>query len=80
MLFALDICVNKNAPPTYSVDWGLNPPPPPTSTPQHLLLTSPILNLQTIQSPLLGDPPRPKKTIYSSTPPLPPKKIKRVFQ
>ena len=27
MLFALDICVNKKAPPTHSVHWGLNPPP-----------------------------------------------------
>ena len=24
MLFALDICVNKKAPPTHSVHWGLN--------------------------------------------------------
>ena len=29
MLFALDICVNKKAPPTHSVHMGLNP-----STPQ----------------------------------------------
>ena len=28
MLFALDICVNKKAPPTYSVHWDLNRPPP----------------------------------------------------
>ena len=27
MLFALDICVNKKAPPTHSVHWGLNPSP-----------------------------------------------------
>ena len=27
MSFALDICVNKKAPPTPSVHWGLNPPP-----------------------------------------------------
>ena len=26
MLFALNICVNKKAPPTHSVHWGLNPP------------------------------------------------------
>ena len=26
MLFALDICVNKKAPPAHSVHWGLNPP------------------------------------------------------
>ena len=25
MLFVLDICVNKKAPPTHSVHWGLNP-------------------------------------------------------
>ena len=24
MLFALDICVNKKAPPTHSVHWGIN--------------------------------------------------------
>ena len=28
MLFALDICVNKKAPPTHSVHWGINPFPP----------------------------------------------------
>ena len=28
MLFALDICVNKKAPPTRSVHWVLNPSPP----------------------------------------------------
>ena len=28
MLFTLDICVNKKAPPTHSVHWGLNPSPP----------------------------------------------------
>ena len=28
MLFALDICVNKKAPSTNSVHWGLNPSPP----------------------------------------------------
>ena len=25
MLFTLDICVNKKAPPTHSVHWGVNP-------------------------------------------------------
>ena len=25
MLFPLDICVNKKAPPTHSVNWGLHP-------------------------------------------------------
>ena len=29
MLFALDICVNKKAPPTHSVHWGPNCLPPP---------------------------------------------------
>ena len=24
MLYALDICINKKAPPTHSVHWGLN--------------------------------------------------------
>ena len=28
MLFALDICVNKKAPPTHSVHWCLNASPP----------------------------------------------------
>ena len=27
MLFALDICVSKKAPPTDHVHWGLNSPP-----------------------------------------------------
>ena len=27
MLFALDICVSKKAPPTDNVHWGLNSPP-----------------------------------------------------
>ena len=31
MLFALDICVNKKAPPTHSVHWGLNLFPPAKS-------------------------------------------------
>ena len=35
MLFALDICVNKKAPPTYSVHWGLTPPPPPPRKKKH---------------------------------------------
>ena len=54
MLFALDICVNKKAPPTHSVHCGLNPPPHPPSQPQKqlLLLPSPLLNLQTIQAAL----------------------------
>ena len=37
MLFALDICVHKKVPPTYSVHWDLNhhpPPPPPLLPPQ----------------------------------------------
>ena len=28
MLFALDICVSKKAPPTDNVHWGLNSSPP----------------------------------------------------
>ena len=28
MVFDLDICVNKKAPPTHSVHWGLNLSPP----------------------------------------------------
>ena len=44
MLFALDIFVNKKAPPIHSVHWGLNS----TSTPS--FLSSPFLNLQTIQA------------------------------
>ena len=28
MLFALDICFNKKAPPTHGVHWGINPFPP----------------------------------------------------
>ena len=59
MLFALDICLIKKAPPTHS----LNPPPS-----LHLknitlsffsFLPCLILNLQTIQAPFLGDSPAP---------------------
>ena len=39
MLFALDICVNKKAPPTHSVHWGLTLAPP-------LSKTSPLLFCQ----------------------------------
>ena len=52
MLFALNICVNKKAPPTHSVHWGLNPTSK-TSTPS--FLPSPFLNLQLIQAPFLGN-------------------------
>ena len=45
----LNICVNKKAPPTHSVHWGLNPTSK-TSAPS--FLPSPFLNLQTIQAPL----------------------------
>ena len=48
MLFALDICVNKKAPPTHSVHWGLNPTSE-TLTPS--FLTSHLLILQAIQAP-----------------------------
>ena len=33
MLFAPGTCVNKKAPPTHSVHWGLNPSPPPKHYP-----------------------------------------------
>ena len=49
MLFALNICVNKKAPPTHSVHWGLNPTSK-TSAPS--FLPNPFLNLQAIQAPL----------------------------
>ena len=49
MLFALDICVNKKAPPTHSVHWGLNLTSK-LSTSSYL--SSLLLNLQTIQTPL----------------------------
>ena len=38
MLFAMDICVNKKAPPTHSVHWGLTSP--------HSSKTSPLLFCQ----------------------------------
>ena len=47
MLFALDICANKKAPPTHSVYWSLKPTSK-ASTPFFLL--SPLLNLPTIQA------------------------------
>ena len=54
MLFVLNTCVNKKAPPTHSVHCGLNPPlPPPTFNNINLsVLPSPLLTLQTIQSSL----------------------------
>ena len=51
MLLALDICVNKKARPTHSVHWGLNPT---SKTSTSSFLPSPLLNLQTIQAPLLS--------------------------
>ena len=75
MLFALDICVNKKAPPTHSVHWGLSPPQ------KHQLLfflPNLLLNLQTIQALLLRHfasnilifhaPPPPKNRIFQWTP------------
>ena len=49
MLFALDICVNKKAPPTHSVHWGLNPSAPQKHN--SFFLSSLLLNLQTTQVP-----------------------------
>ena len=62
MLFALDICVNEMALPTYGVHWGLTPPPLKNITPS--FLPSPILNLQTFQT-----------TIFRRFTPFPLKKI-----
>ena len=45
----LNICVNKEAPPTHSVHWGLNPT---SKTLAPSFLPGPFLNLQTIQIPL----------------------------
>ena len=50
MLFALDICVDKKAPATHSVNWGFKPFPIKNITPS--FLPGPLLNLQTIQAPL----------------------------
>ena len=36
IVFPLDICVNKKAPPTHSVHWGLNPPSKTSSLPFYL--------------------------------------------
>ena len=47
MLFSLNICVNKKAPPTHIVHWGLNPT---SKTSPASFLPSPFLNLQTIQA------------------------------
>ena len=62
MLFALYICVNEKAPPTpptHSVHCSLNTPPPPPPQKLHpflfSFLPSPLLNLQILQAPFLGD-------------------------
>ena len=49
MLFALDICIKRNAPPNHNVHLGLNPPLKKI-TPS--FLPNPLLNLQTVQAPL----------------------------
>ena len=51
MLFALNIRVNKKAPPTHSVHWGHNTTSK-TSAPS--FLPSFFSNLQTIEAPLFG--------------------------
>ena len=79
MLFALDICVNKNAPPTYSVDWGLNPPPPP-----HLKNITPSFDKSHLKSANYPKPPfrrstTPKKNNLFKYPSPPPKKNQTGF-
>ena len=69
MLFALDICVNKKAPPTQ--------PLPPLQPQKHYpfffsFFPSPLLNLQTIQAPFWQFNPSPilKKRFFRAPPPL----------
>ena len=80
MLFALDICVIKKAPPTHSVHWSLNPHPRSylkNITPSFFFSfsPSPLLNVQTIQAALFRrftpPPPPPKKLFFHALPPPP---------
>ena len=48
MLFALNICVNKKAPPIHSVHWSHKPT---SKTSASSFLPSSFLNLQTIPAP-----------------------------
>ena len=50
MLFSLDICVNKVAPPTHSLHWALNTPPEKRYLFFFSFLPSPLLNFQPIQA------------------------------
>ena len=52
MLFSLDICVNRKAPPTHSLHWALNPSPEKRYLFFFSFLPSPLINFQTIQAPL----------------------------
>ena len=65
LTYCLNICVNKKAPPTHSVHWGLNSTSK-TSTPS--FLRSHLLNLKTIQAPILGITPLPQYIGSSSNP------------
>ena len=73
MLFALDICVKKKAPPTHSVHWGLNPSPFQKHDSVFCEIASYICKLS--KPPFLGDlpspPPPPKKIFFSCTLPTP---------
>ena len=60
MLFALNICVNKKAPPTHSVHWGLNSPPPTPAPQKHHSFFFSFLPIPPL-------PPRLKSANYPST-------------
>ena len=77
MLFSLDICINKKAPPTRNVQWGLTPPAPnphlKNITPS-FFFGKPPLTFASYPSPsFLGDSlPVPQKLFFHA--PSPPKK------
>ena len=68
MLFALDIYCNKKAPPTYSVHWGLNPPPPSKTSPL-LFCQAPSKICKLSKSPFLDNSPPPQYIGFSCTTP-----------
>ena len=70
MLFALDICVNKKVPPTYSVHWGLNPiSTPQKHNPLFFFFAKPPLKSANYPSPLFRRFIVSKKWFFHASPP-----------
>ena len=69
MLFALDICVNKKAPPTHSLNTPLPPPPPSPQKHHPFFLAKPPLKSANYPSPTFYaiHLPPPPPNFFSST-------------